>query len=75
MRIVKYKHHDGEVVFVRKDLKGKHREHCLCFQCSRFFPEDRGENCVTAELVFAVDRECGLVTPVWECPFYQRKKK
>ena len=32
MSIVKYKHH-GVNVSVREDLKGKHREHCLCWIC------------------------------------------
>jgi hypothetical protein len=33
--IVSYEHH-GHNVAVRSDLKGKHREHCLCYRCSKF---------------------------------------
>jgi len=39
--IIKYIHH-GETVSVEKHLKGKHREHCLCWQnCKNFKPEDK----------------------------------
>jgi len=34
-RYEKYTHHDVEV-WVRKDLKGKDREHCLCWNCIKF---------------------------------------
>lgn len=74
MNIIRYEHH-GEIVAVREDLKGKHREYCLCFQCDRFIPEDRERNCRTAELLYAVCRECGLTTPVWECPYFADKPK
>ena len=31
--IERYDHH-GKSVAVRTELKGKHREHCLCFVCN-----------------------------------------
>ena len=44
MAIVKYEHH-GTEVSVKSELKGKHREHCLCFQdCKYFNLENRAEN-------------------------------
>jgi len=67
MKIMTYAHH-GRKVSVREDLLGKHKKYCLCHQCQKFIPTDRMENCRIAELLFAVDRTLGLVTPVWECP-------
>ena len=67
-----HKEHHGATVWVRSDLDGKHREHCLCWDCAKFHP-DTPENCVTANLVFAVCKECDLVLPVWECPIFQIK--
>jgi len=67
-----YHHHD-DIVWVRSDLKGKHREHCLCHSCTRFKPEHREMNCSTANLVYSVCCECGLVLPVWECPYFEER--
>ncbi len=62
-----YVHHDWDV-WVRRDLKGRHREHCLCFSCERFVPEDREQNCPLANLLYSLDVVTGLTTPVFECP-------
>ena len=70
--IIFYEHH-GIRVAVREDLKGKHRDHCLCFSCRAFHPEDRGKNCSIANLNFAMCVAFGLATPVWECPRFARK--
>ena len=67
-----YEHH-GEIVWVRKDLRGKHREHCLCFKCENFKPGTK-ENCTAAKLVYSLCRSCDLVTPVWECPRFVEVK-
>jgi hypothetical protein len=64
--IVKYTHH-GREVFVRADLKGNHREHCLCFSCFNFKPGD-SDNCPVAQQVYKTCVDFNLVTPVWECP-------
>jgi len=72
MSYVQYNHH-GEIVTVREDLKGKHREHCLCFNCVKFFPEDRKNSCPIANLLFAVDVQCGITSPVWECKKFIEK--
>jgi len=71
-QIVWYKHFN-ELVAVRGDLKGRHREYCLCNRCGRFFPDDKEMNCPVAEMLFAIDRFCHLVTPVWECPQFVKK--
>jgi len=71
MNIVEYEHH-GQIVKVRKDLKGKHRQHCLCHQCSHFHPAKREFNCKIANDNFALCVKYGVTTPVWECPHYEK---
>ena len=66
-----YLHH-GIYVFVQKELRGKHKEYCLCFKCDSF-DKDREKNCRIANLVFALNQAFGLVTPVWECPDFNEK--
>ena len=67
--IEQYEHH-GNKVWVRSDLKGKHREHCLCFSCQKFSPNNDLTNCLKARRIFKTCVDFGLVTPVWECPDY-----
>jgi len=71
-RIIKYEHH-GRRVSVRRSLKGRHRSHCLCWICQKFFPDDNGKNCKTAMQLYSLCVKCGLVTPVWECPEFAEK--
>jgi hypothetical protein len=71
--IIKYKHH-GTEVSVQEHLKGKHREHCLCFQnCVHFKPENREENCEIANANFKTCVDFNVVLPVWECPKYKHE--
>lgn len=65
--IEQYEHH-GTKVFVDSELKGKHREHCLCYKCKEFTPENRNTNCGIASLLFQLCCLCNITTPVWECP-------
>lgn len=65
-KIVSYEHH-GKFVSVREDLKGKHRDHCLCYDCIKFKPGIPEENCPVANLIYAVCIAEDVVTPVWEC--------
>jgi len=68
-----YLHHDGYVV-VQKHLKGKHREHCLCWQgCNKFKPGK--DNCRKSNLLFAFCQAFNMTTPVWECPDYTTEDK
>ena len=71
--IVGYLHY-GKYVFVDEELKGKHKEHCLCFRCRKFVPKDRELNCRIAELNFANCRLNALVLPVYECPEFKEKQ-
>ena len=69
----KYKHWEGcPEVWVRKDLKGKHREHCQCWEpYAKFHPEDRAKNCKRANLIFSVCVALDMTLPVWECPEFE----
>lgn len=64
--IITYVHHNAKVS-VREDLKGQHRDFCLCYSCKLFKPGQRGANCPIADAVFKVCVKYDLVTPVWEC--------
>ena len=64
-KIIQYEHH-GAMVSVDEDLKGKHREHCLCFRCDFFHP-DSPENCDKAEQNYRACRINDMVMPVYEC--------
>ena len=66
--VIRYSHH-GKVVSVYEHLKGKHRDHCLCYSCAKFHP-GCDDNCPTAQKLYQFDVEYDLVTPVWECPQY-----
>jgi hypothetical protein len=67
----KYVHH-GKEVGVRKDLKGKHRDHCLCFDCDNF---NLGTSfkCDIADELYKLCCKYNLTTPVFECPEFEEK--
>lgn len=46
--VIEYEHH-GSSVKVREDLKGLHRDYCLCFRCKTFVPSASNEK-LMAEL-------------------------
>jgi hypothetical protein len=64
--VERYIHH-GRVVSVLKELRGKHKSHCLCFICLRFNP-DTPENCEIAQATFENCLRFGTTTPMYECP-------
>lgn len=74
---VKYRHNfssgDSCEEWVRTDLKGQHRRHCLCTYCQKFKPDNRSENCRAANTLFALDLAENIVTPVWECPKFEAR--
>ena len=71
MQVEKYNHHGNEVS-VQTHLKGKHRDHCLCWQnCKHFTPDDCESNCEIANANFANCVKFKTVQPVWECPKYE----
>jgi len=65
-RIQQYVHH-GRLMSVRADLKGKHREYCLCYSCAALNLKDRNSNCSVANTLFSLGVLAGITTPVWEC--------
>lgn len=65
-----YEHH-GQVVWVIKELRGKHQEHCLCFSCSKFHPGLPEQNCPIANLNYAVCIAHHVTLPVYECPIFE----
>lgn len=70
--IIKYEHY-GTVVSVRQDMKGKHRDHCLChLGCIHFHPGEP-DNCGIAQKNYEFCVEQKLTLPVWECPKYEQK--
>ena len=66
--IEKYIHHEA-LVCVDSRLKGKHRDNCLCFKC-RYFKPNTESNCCIAQRLFSICKEYHLVTPVYECPYF-----
>ena len=68
-----YEHH-GKMVWVRTDLRGRHRDHCLCYQCGRFIPDGKG-NCPRAGILFNFCKTWDMVTPVWECPDFKKRSE
>lgn len=60
--------HHGKMVWVIKEVKGKNRQHCLCFSCSKFNPGEPEKNCPIANLNYAVCLAHNLTLPVYECP-------
>jgi hypothetical protein len=71
--ITQYQHH-GAWVSVQSDLKGKHREHCLCYQGCKKFKPGEPDNCYIAEAILKNCVKFDLVTPVWECPGYDTEE-
>ena len=68
-KITWYVHHDWSV-WVREDLKGRHRDYCLCHRCAKLRLDSREHNCPIANLLYAVCCAHGLTTPVFECPLF-----
>ena len=70
--IEKYTHH-GKEVSVRSDLKGKHREYCLCFKCEKLDIVNRGKNCKIADVIYFHCQMFNVTTPVFECGEFQKR--
>lgn len=68
--IIQYEHH-GLTMSVQSELKGKNREHCLCYTCENFVPDCRKYNCPIAQKIYDACVENGIVTPVYECAKYE----
>lgn len=71
-KTVHYYHHGDEAVAVHEEDKGKHRNHCLCWQCGMFFPWDMKLHCTIAKILYSLCVIFNITTPVWECPDYSQ---
>jgi hypothetical protein len=71
-KIVKYTH-NGRDVFVDEALKGRHRDHCLCYQCAKFHPNDSERNCRIANALYELCVNQHLTAPVYECAIFKQK--
>jgi len=69
VKYIQYKHH-GKTVWVREDLMGKHREHCMCYKCEKFHPNEPN-NCPIAQELYSFCVRHDMTTPVWECPEFE----
>jgi hypothetical protein len=67
-----YEHHEN-MVYVRSDLKGKHRDYCLCFNCTKLDIEGLKKNCTIANALYKLCVKYSLTTPVFECPAFNQK--
>ncbi len=70
--IEQYDHH-GKEVSVMTELKGLHREHCLCYVCQKFEPGSVN-NCQIAQDLFQFCVKNHVVTPVYECHVFCEKE-
>lgn len=68
MTIERYQHHGVEVA-VDSALKGKHRQHCLCYVCDNF-QVDGQTVCPIAKELYEFSRKHHTVNPVYECPSF-----
>ena len=65
---------NGKDVWVRKDLKGRQKEFCMCWDCARFMPESADKGCATIKTVLELAARNAIVLPVWECPGFQQRQ-
>jgi hypothetical protein len=72
-KYITYVHHRKKV-WVKKELKGKHREYCLCFSCKKFNPTRAKVNCIISNCLYKLCSKYFLVTPVFECPYFEARQ-
>lgn len=66
-RVTRYVHH-GVDVAVLEHLRGRHREHCLCYSGCTLFKPGQPDNCAIAQSIYENCVKHGVTTPVFECP-------
>ena len=69
-KYTRYIHH-GKEVWVQDDLKGQHRENCLCYKCKKYTPDDRENCCPIANALYRFAVLTDIVCPVWECKQFE----
>ncbi len=68
--LLKYEHH-GTDVFVFGELQGLHKDHCLCYLCTKFHPCEP-DNCPIAQATYEHNVKYHITTPMWECPEFEQ---
>lgn len=58
---------------VREDLNNRQKEFCMCWDCSKFKPEDEDKGCPVIQSVLQLAGSHSIVLPVWECPLFIEK--
>ncbi len=61
--------------WVRKDLKGRQKEFCMCWDCVKFMPETEHKGCSMIKDVLLLASRNSIVLPVWECAAFEAKQK
>lgn len=73
MQTTRYTHHGREVV-ANAELKGRHREICLCYECGNFKPGEP-DNCAAAQQLYQLVVAGPIcVAPVLECDNFVEKQ-
>ena len=65
--------HHGVEVSVISEVKGLHRQHCLCHQNCKHFKPNTPENCEIAQANYELCVKHNLTTPVYECAKYEKE--
>ena len=65
--------HNGSTVWVRADLQGRQKEHCICWSCRKFQPDTADKGCPIICSVLQLAAEKGVILPVWACPVFDKK--
>jgi len=71
--ILSYVHH-GKTMYVRQDLKGHHKDYCLCYSCEKMTP-GKPDHCLVAQGLYDYDCKHGVTTPVFECSLFVATKQ
>ena len=72
--VVEFYNHHGAPTAVQTHLKGRHREHCLCYSCDRLCLSNWEENCFKANILYRICVALKLTIPVWECEDWQPRE-
>ena len=65
--------HNGSTVWVRADLQGRQKEHCICWSCRKFQPDTADKGCPIICSVLQLAVQKGVILPVWACPVFDEK--
>ena len=68
----KYEHH-GRERWVRKDMKGKNKDFCLCYSCENFKPNTQ-DNCEIAASLYAFIIRNDAMAVIWDCAKFVEKR-